>query len=61
MTGKNSARHIPDRQSGKANRAALPFVRTQLKEILARVDALPDLDSRSADEILGYDPQGVTT
>jgi len=27
----------------------------QVQEILARVDALPTLDSRSADEILGYD------
>jgi antitoxin VapB len=31
----------------------------QLKEILRRVDALPVLDSRSPDEIVGYDEQGL--
>jgi len=28
---------------------------SQVEEILAGVDAMPTLDSRSADEILGYD------
>jgi antitoxin VapB len=31
----------------------------QIKELLRRVDALPIQDSRSADEILGYDDDGV--
>jgi len=31
----------------------------QLEEILRRVDQLPVLDSRSADEILGYDEHGL--
>ena len=31
----------------------------QLDDILRRVDALPDLDSRSADEIVGYDENGL--
>lgn len=31
----------------------------QLQEILRRVDQLPVLDSRSADEILGYDEYGL--
>ncbi|HEY1937787.1 MAG TPA: type II toxin-antitoxin system VapB family antitoxin [Candidatus Angelobacter sp.] len=31
----------------------------KLKSILQRVDHLPDLDDRSADEILGYDQHGV--
>lgn len=31
----------------------------EVDDILRRVDALPTLDSRSADEILGYDVQGV--
>ena len=31
----------------------------KLKSILQRVDQLPDLDGRSADEILGYDQHGV--
>jgi antitoxin VapB len=30
-----------------------------LDDILRRVDALPTLDPRSADEILGYDEQGL--
>jgi antitoxin VapB len=32
---------------------------SQLEEILRRVDQLPILDSRSADEILGYDEHGL--
>jgi antitoxin VapB len=31
----------------------------QLEEILRRVDRLPVLDERTADEILGYDEQGL--
>jgi len=31
----------------------------QVNEILQRVDALPPLDSRSPDEILGYDEHGL--
>lgn len=31
----------------------------QLEEILRRVDRLPVLDSRSPDEILGYDEHGL--
>lgn len=31
----------------------------EVDDILRRVDALPTLDNRSADEILGYDAQGV--
>ena len=31
----------------------------QLEELLRRVDALPTLDSRTEDEILGYDEHGV--
>jgi len=32
---------------------------SQLEEILRRVDQLPILDSRTADEILGYDAHGL--
>lgn len=32
---------------------------SQLEEILNRVDRLPVLDARSADEILGYDEHGL--
>jgi antitoxin VapB len=31
----------------------------KIRLILKRVDQLPDLDSRSADEILGYNQHGV--
>jgi antitoxin VapB len=31
----------------------------KLDDILARVDALPTLDSRTADKILGYDKHGM--
>ncbi len=32
---------------------------SQLEDLLQRVDALPNLDSRLADEILGYDEHGM--
>jgi antitoxin VapB len=31
----------------------------QIKNLLRRVDALPSLDSRSENEILGYDKDGI--
>jgi hypothetical protein len=31
----------------------------ELNELLRRVDVLPMLDTRSADEILGYDDHGL--
>jgi hypothetical protein len=31
----------------------------QIEDILGRVDALPTLDPRSPDEILGYDKHGL--
>jgi len=35
------------------------ILRNQLEEILRRVDQLPVLDSRTADEIIGYDENGL--
>jgi antitoxin VapB len=35
------------------------IVASQLEEILRRVDRLPILDSRTPDEILGYDENGL--
>jgi antitoxin VapB len=35
------------------------IVASQLEEILRRVDQFPILDSRSPDEILGYDEHGL--
>ena len=42
--GKEQRRHI---------------LREQVEEILRRVDALPILDERSAEEIIGYDEHGI--
>jgi antitoxin VapB len=35
------------------------FVRAEIEEMLERVHALPVLDSRSPDEIIGYDEYGL--
>lgn len=35
------------------------IVASQLEDILHRVDQLPVLDSRSPDEIIGYDERGL--
>ena len=35
------------------------IVKSQLDDILRRVDQLPILDSRAPDEILGYDENGL--
>jgi antitoxin VapB len=37
------------------------FVREEIEEILKRVDALPVLDPRSPEEIIGYDENGLPT
>ena len=42
-------------QQQRRNRVLYP----QIEEILRRVDALPTLDSRSEDEIMGYDENGI--
>ena len=44
------------RLKGRLHARALP---EQVADILERLDALPTLDTRSDDEILGYDQQGV--
>lgn len=38
-----------------------PFLLAKVKAIAERVAALPVLDDRSADEILGYDEHGLPT
>jgi antitoxin VapB len=38
-----------------------PTMMDDLMKILSRFDALPDIDKRSADEILGYDENGLPT
>ena len=39
-------------------RKAAPSIRDAILEISERCSALPDLDTRTADEILGYDERG---
>ena len=43
----------------KARQTPKPIDRKKLDEILARFDALPVLDPRSPDEIIGYDEFGL--
>lgn len=40
-------------------RRAAPSVRDAILEVSDRCAALPDLDTRSAEEILGYDERGA--
>lgn len=42
----------------KARRRGRILIR-QIEDLLRRVDAMPTLDSRSPDEILGYDEHGM--
>ncbi|MEI6739569.1 MAG: ribbon-helix-helix protein, CopG family [Gemmatimonadaceae bacterium] len=60
------ARDEPDRRTTPPSTtptpsAPLPSLRERLAEIQAMLHALPVLDSRSAEEILGYDDAGVPT
>ena len=50
---------LQERLQRLAGRYAAPTKRDKLYEILHRVDALPRLDSRAEDEILGYDESGI--
>ncbi len=43
----------------KGRRRARTFVE-DVKDILRRVDALPTLDTRTEEQVLGYDKQGIT-
>ena len=52
----NSLRDRLQRVRGR--RHARSLVR-EVDDILRRVDALPTLDHRTEDEILGYDPDGI--
>lgn len=39
--------------------ARRPFDETKVRQIIKRISALPVLDDRSADDIIGYDEYGV--
>ena len=50
---------LQERLQRLMGRYTAPTKREKLYEILARVDALPRLDTRSEDEILGYEESGI--
>ena len=52
----NSLRERLQRERGKAYPVSL---KEELRQIRERCSALPVLDDRSADEILGYDERGL--
>jgi antitoxin VapB len=49
---EESLDHLPQRRRGRV-------MTEKLEDILRRVDALPTLDTRREDEILGYDKRGI--
>lgn len=52
---KSLAERLARLKSGRSN----PVLASQIEDLLRRVDAMPTLDSRSPDEILGYDEHGL--
>jgi antitoxin VapB len=50
---------LRDRLQRLRGRRLAKSVAQEVDDILQRVDALPILDDRSEDEILGYDSQGL--
>lgn len=46
-------------EGGKAEIAGSKPRRSKIEELCAQLQSLPDLDSRSAEEILGYDERGL--
>jgi antitoxin VapB len=50
---------LEERLERLRNQRQTQILASQLQEILRRVDQLPVLDSRPADEILGYDEHGI--
>ena len=50
---------LEDRLQRVKKRRTAKGLKEDVNDILARVDALPTLDTRSEDEILGYGQQGV--
>ena len=50
---------IIDTMSTDSEEQEAEQTKRDIEDILRRVDSLPVLDSRTADEILGYDEQGM--
>jgi antitoxin VapB len=63
LTGENLTEAVVnalhDRLKRVRGRRQLPSMEERVNQILERVDALPELDHRSADDIIGYDEHGV--
>jgi antitoxin VapB len=51
---------LQERLAREEGRAILPSIKDELLAIGRRCAALPDLDTRSANEILGYDAHGLS-
>jgi antitoxin VapB len=55
-------RSLAERLRSERIKRGLPTIDlAAIDELLARIDALPIYDNRSADEILGYDANGLPT
>ncbi|HET6520963.1 MAG TPA: type II toxin-antitoxin system VapB family antitoxin [Geminicoccaceae bacterium] len=52
-------RALEERLMREEGRRASPSLEEEILEIARRCASLPDLDTRSADEILGYDENGL--
>jgi antitoxin VapB len=52
-------RSLQERIERLSQRRRGQIMTEKLQDILRRVDALPTLDTRSEDDILGYDAQGI--
>jgi hypothetical protein len=50
---------MPDNPHNEARPSDPEHQRKIVDELLRRVDALPTIDSRTPDEILGYDDHGL--
>ena len=50
---------LEDKRASLEERSPEPHLLETLRRISGECSALPDLDQRSADEILGYDENGV--
>lgn len=63
LTGENLTEAIvnalQERLKRVRGRRQILSVEERLNQILQRVDALPELEHRSADEIIGYDENGL--
>lgn len=50
---------LEERLQREEGRRTAPSLKDELLAIARRCSALPDLDTRSADEIIGYDDDGI--